>query len=111
MNFLSAGLLLFFDDRDSFLFLCFIVEELLPFYFSDGMIGFEKKHQKKNQKKIIRFDRCCCCSLQADSFIFEHLIAKFLPKLSAHFKKIDLPVILITCQWFSTLFVKSLPLE
>lgn len=34
MNFIAGGLLLFLDEAEAFWLLCFVVEELLPDYFS-----------------------------------------------------------------------------
>jgi hypothetical protein len=88
MNFLASGLLLFFDDKDAFLSMTYLCEELLPFYFADGMVG-----------------------LRADTVVFELCIQRCLPALWRHFKKINFSTILLTCQWFCTLFVKSFPHE
>jgi hypothetical protein len=88
MNFVAGALLLFFDDRDSFYAMGYIVDDLLPFYYNDGMLG-----------------------LRADTIVFSQLLHRHLPRLARHFESIGLSLLLITCQWFSTLFVKSLPLE
>jgi hypothetical protein len=88
INFIAGSLLLFFDDKDAFHVLGFICEELLPFYFADGMIG-----------------------LLADTQLMEMLIAEHLPKLWRHFQQIGLSVLLITSQWFTCLFCKNFPLE
>jgi hypothetical protein len=71
INFIAGSLLLFFDDRDAFHVLGFVCEELLPFYFADGMIG-----------------------LLADTQLMEMLLAEHLPKLWRHFQQIGLSVLL-----------------
>jgi hypothetical protein len=88
INFIAGSLLLFFDDKDAFHVLGYVCEELLPFYFADGMIG-----------------------LLADTQLMEMLLAEYLPKLWQHFQQIGLSVLLVTSQWFTCMFCKNFPLE
>ena len=89
LNYIVGGLLLFLDDaHDVFLALKHVVENVLPHYFSDGMSG-----------------------VVVDTSLFNVMLQRFLPKLAAHFERIRLSTLLLTSQWFTCLFLKSLPLE
>jgi hypothetical protein len=45
-----------------------------------------------------------------DQIIFEHLVAKTMPILDNHIKKIDVQLSIACLPWFLSLFVNSMPL-
>ncbi len=88
LNFIAGSLLLIMEPREAFLVLRIFAEELLPFYFSDGMIG-----------------------LLSDTRLMELIVEEQLPKLWGHFQRINLSMLLITSSWFTTCFCKNMPIE
>jgi len=88
MNFLVAGLLVFMDEEETFWFLSFIVEKLLPHYFTENLIG-----------------------PRIDAMILQRYIRKRLPKLAKHFSRLGFDISTVCTQWFMCLFITSVPNE
>jgi len=85
MNIVCAFLLIYLDEEDCFWILASIVEDLLPNYYSDSMIGY-----------------------LVDQKTFEVLMEKYLPTVFQHLKKIDVEISIISLPWFMTLFIDAL---
>lgn len=88
MNFIAGGLLVFMEEEEAFWTLCFIVEEMLPDYFTRNIIG-----------------------PQVDAQVFGELIAEQLPQLWEHFVDINLNIVLVCTQWFMCMYIRSVPFE
>ena len=63
-------------------------EEILPDYYAPSMIGST-----------------------TDQLVFEYLFDNHLPHLSEHFKKINMPLALVTIPWFLCIFIGFLSWE
>jgi hypothetical protein len=88
MNYIAATLLLFMDEASAFWTLASICEDIVPANYRPQMLGtlLEQK-------------------------IFEFLLEYYMPDVSNHFKECDVPVAVITAQWFLCLFIGYVPLE
>jgi Ca2+-binding EF-hand superfamily protein len=88
MNFIAGGLLLFLEEEEAFWMLCFIVEEMLPDYFTKNIIG-----------------------PQIDAEVLTELMGEQLPELRDHFECKGVNTVLVSTQWFMCLFIRTLPFE
>jgi hypothetical protein len=88
-NFVVALLLLYLSEEQAFWVLASLIEDILPkgFYDMPAMIG---------------------CRI--DQQVFESCVAWKLPSLARHFKKIGFITDPVSCHWFLSLFIHSLPL-
>jgi len=92
MNYICALLLLFTKEEDAFWLFCYIIEDICcvdkQFYHSKALEGW-----------II--DQC----------VFTVMVEKMLPGLSRHLADLQIPISVISDNWFLCLFVNSLPLR
>jgi len=88
LNYVAGGLLVFMEAEVAFYALTAVVERILVGYFQRSMFG-----------------------LLTDTAIFSELLARHLPELAAHFDAVGVSILLLTSQWFSCLYIKSLPPE
>ncbi|KAJ1905238.1 GTPase activating protein (GAP), partial [Tieghemiomyces parasiticus] len=87
MNIVASALLIHLDEEQAFWILSVLCDRLLPGYYSTSMYG-----------------------ASLDQAIFEHLVAKTMPSLDAHFKAHDIQLAVACLPWFLTLFINSMPL-
>jgi len=88
MNYIVAALLLYMDEASTFWTLAAICEDIVPSNYRPQMLG----------------------SL-VEQKIFEFLLEYFMPDIAKHFHECDVPVSVITAQWFLCLFIGHVPLE
>ena len=92
LNFITGALLMApMPEEDAFFSLVTIAEDLLPpdYYTRDGdLLG-----------------------ARVDQMVFAELLATSLPRLSARLAAMQLPLALVSLQWFMCLFAKDLPLS
>ncbi|KAI8621287.1 rab-GTPase-TBC domain-containing protein [Chytriomyces sp. MP71] len=87
MNIVVSVLLIYLSEEQAFWVLTVLSEKLLPSYYSTNMVG-----------------------AVVDNQVFEHMVTKYMPLLTEHFKKYDIQLSVACLPWFLTLFINSLPL-
>ncbi|CAO3670069.1 unnamed protein product [Umbelopsis ramanniana] len=87
MNIVCSALLIYMSEEQAFWTLTTLVDNFCPGYYSTSMYG-----------------------AMLDQIIFEHLVAKTMPILDNHIKKIDVQLSIVCLPWFLSLFVNSMPL-
>jgi hypothetical protein len=88
MSGVAAFLLLFQSEENAFWTLTFMVEDLLPDYFADNIIG-----------SIV------------DQRVFHHVMSGEMPAFYKHCERLYFPVDALTSGWFLGAFVNYLPTE
>jgi len=68
--------------------LCTVCEDLLPEYYGKALLGS-----------------------QVDQYIFNSLVATFLPEVDQHLRKLGLPMQIISLPWFMCLFLSYIPFK
>jgi len=81
MNFIAATLLQVMDEEDAFWFLCCIVEDYLPGYYTEDMQG-----------------------LRVDLLVLQSLVLETFPKVHKKLHDLELPLELAATRWFLSLF-------
>eukprot|EP00736_Rhodelphis_marinus_P001082 Rmarinus@m.27534 len=89
LNFCAALLLLFMDEEEAFWTLCCIVENLMPRDFYAAPLT----------------------QLHVDMKVLVDLLDDKLPRVSAHFKHLNVPLEPIFSAWFLCIYVNIFPLE
>ncbi|KAJ3386874.1 hypothetical protein HDU92_002222 [Lobulomyces angularis] len=87
MNIVVSLLLIYLNEEQAFWILTVLTERLLPGYYSVNMVG-----------AVI------------DNHVFETLVGKFMPVLSAHLKKYEIQLSVACLPWFLSLYINTLPL-
>ena len=100
MNFICALCLLFMDEEPAFWLLTVIVEELTCIDLGLPGSGQQMYYYQSD-----------LAGVHIDQAVFGDLLAERLPRISAHFDKLSLPIGPFTVNWFLCLFVNTLPLE
>ena len=89
MNFIAALLLLFLSEEQAFWCFRSIVEDYLPNYFADSLVG-----------------------VQVDQLMFESLLEQIMPEIYDHIQSLDKNCLSIfTGKWFLCLFINALPMK
>jgi len=88
MNFITALLLLFLSEEDTFWVLSHLVERSLPNFYSRGLMG-----------------------VKACAYVALHYMQEKLPRLAAHVYELEFPLHDCLSKWFMHLFVRFLPSE
>jgi len=89
MNYIVGILLLFYSERDAFIMLTTILENILPKdYYSQNMIG-----------------------AQVDCLVFKKLLKRKLNKVYKHLLSFEIDVNVVSLPWFVCLYSTSLPIE
>ncbi|KNE54335.1 hypothetical protein AMAG_17656 [Allomyces macrogynus ATCC 38327] len=88
MNLIVSALLIYMSEEQAFWTLCVLCDRVIPGYYSTTMVG-----------------------AQVDAQVFESLIAKFLPTIHDHIRKLDIQLSVACLSWFLSLFVNTMPLH
>ncbi|KAI9325982.1 rab-GTPase-TBC domain-containing protein [Zopfochytrium polystomum] len=88
MNIVVSVLLIYMTEEQAFWVLTVLSDRMLPQYYSTNMVG-----------------------AVVDNHVFEHLVHKFMPILSDHFKKYEIQLSVACLPWFLSLYINSLPLN
>jgi hypothetical protein len=88
MNIVTSVLLIFTNEEQAFWLLKYLCGRALPGYYSTNMWG-----------AIL------------DQQVFEILVRRHMPLLSAHFKANDIQLSVATTPWFLTLYLSAMPLQ
>uniref|UniRef100_A0A6B2KZS6 Rab-GAP TBC domain-containing protein n=1 Tax=Arcella intermedia TaxID=1963864 RepID=A0A6B2KZS6_9EUKA len=88
MNFITCALLLFMEEEDAFWVLSAICEDIVPSNYRPQMMG-----------------------ALVEQKIFEYLLEFFIPEVANHCKVKDVPISIISGQWFLSLSIGNAPLE
>ena len=102
MNFICALCLLFMDEEQAFWLLTFIVEELTC---------IDHTPSSTSPAQLSYYYQSDLAGVHIDQAVFKDLLKDRLPRVSAHFDKLALPLGPVTVNWFLCLFVNTLPLE
>eukprot|EP01112_Ceratiomyxa_fruticulosa_P009535 TRINITY_DN2491_c0_g2_i1.p1 TRINITY_DN2491_c0_g2~~TRINITY_DN2491_c0_g2_i1.p1 ORF type:complete len:568 (-),score=112.83 TRINITY_DN2491_c0_g2_i1:563-2266(-) len=86
MNFIAGFLLLFMEEEDVFYTLCVMLENIIPGYFQQDMVG-----------------------IQVDQRLFEELLSKYHPTLIKHLNECGVTVSVCCVSWFLCLYIDLLP--
>lgn len=87
MNIVVSVMLIYLTEEQAFWILTCFTERMLPGYYTVNMVG-----------AVI------------DNHVFVTMVGKFMPVLSAHFKKYDIQLSVAVLPWFLSLFINALPL-
>lgn len=87
MNIVVSLLLIYLSEEQAFWIVTVMCERLLPGYYSVNMVG-----------------------ALVDNKVFESLVEKYMPILSAHFKKYEIQLSVACLPWFLSLYINSMPL-
>ncbi len=89
MSHIVAFLLLYFNEENTFWFLCYLVDVLLPAdYYSPSLLG-----------------------ARVDTAVFKQLIQKKQSKLYKHLERNGIDLTAVCLKWFMCLYLLTLPLE
>eukprot|EP00300_Choanocystis_sp_HF-7_P012221 c17797_g1_i1.p1 GENE.c17797_g1_i1~~c17797_g1_i1.p1 ORF type:complete len:474 (+),score=124.34 c17797_g1_i1:861-2282(+) len=86
MNKIAAVLLLFMNEEEAFWVLARLIEHYLKGYHKDKMLA-----------------------LHVDMRVLSSLMAQCVPKVFAHFQRLQIDIGLVALQWFLCVFVDALP--
>lgn len=88
LNFIAALFLMLMDEEEAFWLLVYLLNDYMPDYYSNEMIG-----------------------IKVDSEIVASLLEQHFPRISENFLNLGLPLTLMVSPWFLCMFVTILPVE